>query len=202
MLAFLVAAGSAEAGPWPRGKGQSFLSLTHVQAAGAGVSPRTDVYLDHGLGARLSVSLALSTGAEQAGEAALRWHLGGWGGAEEWRQPLSLSLAVRQEGAGRLVPGLGLHAGRGFAMGEGNGWARLDLRLGSAGGALAEIGLPIGPHGFALVGAELREAAGAAVAGLRVAAGLRIGDRRHVVLSARRGAGEAGELGMAFWHRF
>ncbi len=127
-VAVCLVAGTAAAGPWPRGQGATFLSfgLAAVRSD-RGAAQRAGVYAEFGRTPRLTfagkIERRAGPDAGLSGEAGLALALTPPGAATPLAAGLSLVLPVT--GAARLRPAL--HVGRGFARPLDGGWLRLSL---------------------------------------------------------------------------
>lgn len=148
LLILCLTAPGALAGPWPRAKGQTFLSASYETG---GPDDYASLYAEYGATRALTLGLDLGTTPDNAKKsiAFARWPLGktdgplrmaaqlGLGYAERWRIP-PFKLVIK--GGGPLPP---LPAARpkmrpvvqsGFSLGRGltllghNGWITLDTR--------------------------------------------------------------------------
>lgn len=146
LLLVCLTAPGALAGPWPRGKGETFLSFAVEYSDSRDYG---GLYAEHGLTENLTLGLDLGTTSSDAQKAIAfaRWPIGetagplrmsvqfGIGYAERWRTP-PFKLVIK--GGGPLPPlpaprpkmrpvvQTGLSVGRGLELLGHNGWVTLD----------------------------------------------------------------------------
>lgn len=142
LLLAALAAGPAEAGPWLRDEGATYLSFG-FEAPQDGDS-WASLYAEHGLRERLTLGvIAGRSAARQEGEALVfaRRPVGGTEGP--WRAAVELGFGARFDEGGRTAPALriGASIGRGFETRWGPGWAALDA---SATAAMRATALGVG----------------------------------------------------------
>lgn len=199
----------AQAGAWPREKGEVFLSLSsQIEARDEnGINRQSHgLYAEYGATARLTLGLDVNGDALRMSKAIafLRWPLGS---AE---RPLKIAVEI---GAGQveeetaLRPGLSL--GRGFAIGNRSGWLNADLRASLDGGTAFETELTAGLSVTARTKVIVQLQAGTPDRGqdyLRLAPSLvydmRPGTQVELgLLEPLSGGGERG-LKLGIWRRF
>ncbi|PKQ13700.1 MAG: hypothetical protein CVT70_01715 [Alphaproteobacteria bacterium HGW-Alphaproteobacteria-1] len=121
-------AAMAQAGAWPREKGQVFLSFSSQfdERDENGIMRQSyGFYAEYGAAARLTLGLDVNGDALRMSKAIafVRWSVG------DAQRPLKLAVelgAGQVEDEAALRPGLSI--GRGFSLGERHGWLNADLR--------------------------------------------------------------------------
>lgn len=140
LLALLVLVSArAEAGAWPRGKGETFLALGQALSSGtpALLAPDlsfrsfTTLYAEYGVTERLTLGLdaAYGWGPEAdlwTGLVFARWPLGETAAGDRFAIDLGLGRRVESEEGDDLRARLGLAWGRGFEIGWGQGWMGVE----------------------------------------------------------------------------
>lgn len=194
----------AAAGPWPRDEGRGFAALTlrgAVTAQGYG-----SLYLDYGLGPRLTLGLDAGRASGGGGKAILFVQRAGTAG--RLRHSWQLGLGVRN-GATILRPALSL--GRGFDGARHGGWVTayafaliapdgaMDLKLDLTGG----LSHPGGRKTMLQLQSG-RMGDDPPFAKLEASVALPLGARTSVTLGAFHGLGANDERGVAIglWQRF
>ncbi len=202
----LGAAHPADAGPWPRPPGETFLSFGAL--AGSAAS-ETQVWAERGLGA--GWTLALDAAADRAGGGrAMVLAFRTLTGADARLRLAALAGAggtMLPDGAVRPALRTGMTAGTGWG-GRRPGWAQLDLAAEWRGDAVAwkadaTLGLRVAPRWRAMV--ELQGEAGpAATLHLAPAAVFALREGLDLVAGARFGlAGDPGaSVRLSAWLRF
>lgn len=201
----------AQAGAWPREKGQGFLSFSSqfAERDETGINRQSfSAYAEYGAGGRLTLGFDVGGDAISMSKAIAfaRWPLG--------RAGRALRLAV-ELGAGQveeetaLRPGFSL--GRGFTLGARHGWLAADTRaiLFAGGGAAFETdltaGLAVGGRLLGIVqvqagapdnGRDYLRLAPSLVYEMRPGAQIELG-----VLAPLSGGGER-EFKLGLWRRF
>lgn len=225
-----LAAGVATAGPWPRAKGETFLS---VSVEGGDAQDYTSLYAEHGATPALTLGLDLgsSFSTPKKAIAFARWPVGntdaplrmavqfGLGYAERWRTP-PFKLVVTGGGPLPALPGprpkmrpvvqTGFSIGKGLGVMGHNGWLALDTRaetddaLATQYEADATVGLTT-PKGHMLI---MQVQTGATEAGeswakLAPSVVMKLSDATHVelgVTASLTGDDHAARLGL--WQKF
>jgi hypothetical protein len=194
----------AMAGPWQREEGRGFAALTW--RGGAEAAAYTSLYLDYGLGPRLTLGLDAGRAADGGGTAIVFLQRAGATG--RLRHSVQLGLGAR-EGAPVLRPGLSL--GRGFGTGRRSGWVAADAvaLIAPDGATDLKLDLTAGlthPGGrktmLQLQSGRMR--ADPPFAKLEASVALPLGRRTSVTLGAFHGLGDNGARGVAIglWQRF
>ena len=163
MFFCLAAPGPGLAGAWLRGEGETFLSVTGtLRETASDIGLETDIYLEHGLGPRLTAGLVFNDNGVDSGHALafLRLPLGPMEGASRFSLELGLG-AHHFFDAWRPMQKVTLAYGRGLSWEGGSGWLsldaavehrqglpdpdyKLDLTLGQSGGAKLRPMLKLG----------------------------------------------------------
>lgn len=231
LIILCLTAPSALAGPWPRAKGESFLSFALEYSDSRDYA---GLYAEYGLTEKLTLGLDLGGTSSTAKKAIAfaRWPVGntkgalrmaaqlGLGYGERWRTP-PFKLVIKGGGPLPPLPGprpemqpilqTGFSIGRGLKLLGHNGWITLDTRaemddhLAAHYAADATIGLTV-PKGHKLI-LQVQTgstATGASWAKLAPAYVLQLSDRQHLEMGLV--AGVAGDTDIAarlgLWQRF
>lgn len=139
-LLIALAAGEAQAGAWPRPKGETFVSVTRQQTTGArtlieglnDLQSWSSLYAEHGLTSRFTLGLIAGTGSgpgryDGATEALVFLRMPVWSpGQHRFAAEIGIGTldAEWQGRERRLRPGLSW--GRGFASRWGDGWMGIE----------------------------------------------------------------------------
>ena len=204
---------AAQAGPWPRERGESFV------APMAGWGNRTgairEIYAEHGLTRRLTLGADMARRGRRTDiELFGRWHLRDLGKS----RPISVSLGLvsidePDRGAARMRLKPGLHIGSGFARPGDGGWARLSLSaLEAPHGAgmhldlYAQLGLRATPGTHFAIGLGAYDTADSTYLTLMPTAGWRVGSQTTFVAEGglgldRQSRGEV-DVTLGFWYSF
>jgi hypothetical protein len=139
LVALVLCAGMARAGAWPRGAGETFLSLGQGFSSGspALLAPDqsfrsyTSVYAEYGLTDRLTIGLDAGYGwGPEAdlwtGLVFARWPLGETAAGDRFAVDLGLGQRVDSGEGADTRTRLGLAWGRGFESGWGQGWMGVE----------------------------------------------------------------------------
>lgn len=127
LIALMLIAPPAQAGPWPRPPGEGFLALSHETAGDGGWSA---YYGEYGLSRRFT--LGIDGGRDtDGGQTAILFLQRAFGDPSgRHRLSASLGLGITETGAGSHPLGqLGLNYGRGFSTGAANGWFAAEAKL-------------------------------------------------------------------------
>ena len=124
LLVFIALPVAVEAGPWPRGTGQSFVAFSSEQALGAhDPDPYLNLYIEHGLTEKLTANLSFGLKNFNLKDAALGKAILGlsWSFHQPSRQNrYSLEIAAGYEQAVLLQAGFS--AGRSFEILGNDAW--------------------------------------------------------------------------------
>ncbi len=127
--AWAVSAGDASAGAWPRGEGETFLSLSYQpDIAGTGDSNYVSAYYEYGATTKLTIGVDGGYQATNSDAGAVffaRYPIGATDGVNVFAVELGLGTAMSNGTTVSLVrPGLSW--GRGYNLGAVSGWMGVE----------------------------------------------------------------------------
>lgn len=209
VLLLASAAGSmAAAGPWPMAKGEGHLCFSIEGDAGGGAGAYATLFAEMGVGRGRVVGLDFGQAEDDLAKAVLfaRFPFGARGGdiVQAWEMGVGMV-----DGALALRPGVSI--GRGFQIGEREGWVALDSRavFSEAGTGVLETDLTVGAE---LAGGhkwmvQLQMAApddGDPYVKIAPSLALKRGKGRHLLLGATAGLVNADAVKITFgiWQKF
>lgn len=168
--AILAVTGAADAGPWARGKGNSFLSLSYeltIDPEDPFLVPHHEILLYGERGLTPSLSFVLDGSADITDDdnsliAALNWNFARPDATHQFAVLAGIGRISDPTGS-ELFPVIGASWGRGFTTRWGGGWATAEAQYRAASGtsALTKLDLTLGlrPADRAFAFAQLQLAA-------------------------------------------